>query len=190
MSQWIKCVGSGPEAWNVLDHLQDLTGRELDREEVSRRRSARFEALIPELTVLPGVESLVSQASAAGMHVAIASSSSYSWVNLHLRRLGLDDRFDPIVTRDDVSNPKPATDLYVAVCELLGIEPAEAVALEDSANGIKAAKDAGLYCIVVPNKITVKFDPGLADHRVESLAELDLAGIRDLAAKGRSSALS
>ena len=124
------------------------------------------------------------------MHVAIASSSSYSWVNLHLRRLGLDGRFDPIVTRDDVSNSKPATDLYISVCELLGIEPAEAVALEDSANGVKAAKDAGLYCIVVPNGITSNFDLGLADHMVESLAELDLHGIRDLAAKGRSKAHS
>ncbi|MCH7944903.1 MAG: HAD-IA family hydrolase [Armatimonadetes bacterium] len=188
--QWIRCVGSGPKTWDVLDHLQELTGRELDREEVARRRGARFEALIPALTVLPGVESLLDQAAAEGVRTAIASSSTFSWIDLHLRRLGLDDRFDPIVTRDDVSDPKPATDLYVAVCELLGIEPDEAVALEDSANGIKAAKDAGLYCIVVPNRITSNFDLGLADHRVESLAELDLRAICELSARRRSKARS
>ena len=188
--QWIKCVGTGPEAWDVLDHLEELTGRKLDREEVSRRRSARLEELIPELAVLPGVERLVSQALAAGVHTAIASSAARSWVSLHLRRLGIDDRFDPIVARDDVPNPKPAPDVYVAACEQLGIAPHEAVALEDSANGVRAAKDAGLYCIVVPNKITVNFDLGLADHRVESLAELDLSDIRKLVAKGRSTALS
>ena len=167
-----------------------MTGRELDREEVARRRSARFEALLPELNVLPGVESLLGQASAAGVHAAIASSSTSSWVDLHLRRLGLDDRFDPIVTRDHVSDAKPASDLYFTVCELLGIEPDEAVALEDSANGLKAAKGAGLYCIVVPNRITSNFDLGLADHRVESLAELDLRAICELWARRRSKARS
>ena len=190
VSKWIRCVGSGPEEWDVLEHLDELTGGELDREEVARRRSARFDALIPELTVLPGVESLLDEAAAEGVRAAIASSSTCSWVNLHLRRLGLDDRFDPIVTRDDVSDPKPATDLYVAVCELLGIEPEGAVALEDSANGVMAATDAGLFCIVVPNQITANFDLGLADHRVDSLADLDLRDIRELAAKGRSKALS
>ena len=162
----------------------------MDREEVARRRSARFDALIPQLTVLPGVESLLGQASAAGVPAAIASSSTYSWVDQHLRRLGLGGRFDPIVTRDDVSDAKPSADLYVAVCELLGVEPDEAVALEDSANGIRAAKDAGLYCIVVPNRITTHFDLGLADHRVESLAELDLGAIAELSATARSTARS
>ena len=112
--QWIKCVGTGPEGWDVLDHLEELTGLKLDREEVGRRRSARFEELIPDLAVLPGVERLVSQASAAGVRTAIASSSAHSWVDLHLRRLVIDDRFDPVVARDDVSSPKPSPDLYVA----------------------------------------------------------------------------
>ena len=77
--------------------------------------------------------------------------------------------------RDDVAQAKPAPDLYLAVCECLGVDPAEAVALEDSANGIAAAKAAGMRCVAIPNPMTEGLDLSAADLRLRSLADLSVA---------------
>jgi len=79
--------------------------------------------------------------------------------------------------RGDVERTKPAPDLYLAAVAALGVNVDEVVALEDSPNGIAAAKAAGLYCIAVPNEITKLLDLSAADRIVESLAEVRLRSI-------------
>jgi beta-phosphoglucomutase-like phosphatase (HAD superfamily) len=106
--------------------------------------------------------------------LAVASSSSRAWVEPHLERFGLRGRFSVVRTRDDVARTKPAPDLFLAACEGLGVEPAEAVALEDSAHGVTAARAAGLRCVVVPNQLTRLTDLSHADLRIDSLADLRL----------------
>jgi beta-phosphoglucomutase-like phosphatase (HAD superfamily) len=95
-------------------------------------------------------------------------------VNGHLERLGIRDRFDCIRCRDDVANAKPEPDLYIAVLECLGVAPTEAVAVEDSPNGIAAAKRAGMLCVAVPNRITAGLDLSGADLMLGSLADVTL----------------
>jgi len=70
---------------------------------------------------------------------------------------------------------KPAPDLYLEACAGLGVDPREAVAVEDSPNGIAAAKAAGLRCVAVPNELTRQLDLDRADLVVDSLAEVTLA---------------
>jgi putative hydrolase of the HAD superfamily len=70
--------------------------------------------------------------------------------------------------------PKPAPDLYLAVCEALGAAPAASVAIEDSPNGIRAARAAGMYCIAVPNPMTRLLRLEGAHLVVESLADISL----------------
>jgi putative hydrolase of the HAD superfamily len=77
--------------------------------------------------------------------------------------------------RDDVERSKPAPDLYLSVCECLGVAPTEAIALEDSANGIAAAKAAGLRCVAIPNPMTAELDLSAADLRLDSLAAITVA---------------
>ena len=72
---------------------------------------------------------------------------------------------------------KPDPALYHAVLEATGIRAADAVALEDSPNGVLAAKRAGLACVAVPNALTVRLDLGAADLRVPSLADLPLTAL-------------
>jgi beta-phosphoglucomutase-like phosphatase (HAD superfamily) len=92
----------------------------------------------------------------------------------HLGRLGILDRFDCVVCRDDVEHVKPDPDLYLASLDCLGVVAADALAIEDSPNGITAAKSAGLRCVVVPNSITAGLDLSQADLRLTSLAEMTL----------------
>src|SRR5260370_40757988 len=99
------------------------------------------------------------------MKVGVASSSSRDWVHGHLERLGILDLFDCLCSRDDVEHVKPAPDLYLAVLACLGVNAYEAVALEDSPNGILSAQHAGLRCVAVPNPITADLD--LSEARLE-----------------------
>jgi beta-phosphoglucomutase-like phosphatase (HAD superfamily) len=104
------------------------------------------------------------------MPVALASNSTRDLVDLALASAGLADAFDATVSSSEVEHPKPAPDIYLRACELLGVAPAEAVALEDSPSGIAAAKAAGLACIAVPQ--FVETDVSAADEVVDSLEDL------------------
>jgi HAD superfamily hydrolase (TIGR01509 family) len=131
----------------------------------------------------PGALELLGEL-AGQVPLAIASNSRRYLVDLALARAGVTTQFDAIVTADDVAHPKPAPDLYLLACERLGVAPSEAIALEDSATGVLAAKAAGLTCIAVPPDVEV--DVGTADRVVASLLELVTAGDRDgVTAPGR-----
>ncbi len=108
------------------------------------------------------------------MKLAIASSSPRAWVVNHLTRLKLRENFDPIVTSDEVIHVKPAPDLYLKSIELLGLKPSQAIAFEDSPNGIRAARAAGLFCVAVPNPITQQLEMDHADLVIDSLESVTL----------------
>lgn len=102
--------------------------------------------------------------------LGLASNSPRFLVDDALATAGLTDAFDTIVTSDDVEHAKPAPDIYLLACERLGVPPGEAIALEDSASGIAAAKAAGLTCIAVPQY--AETDASAADRIVDSLEDL------------------
>lgn len=112
-----------------------------------------------------------------GLVLAVASSSSRAWVEGHLERLGLRERFHAIRCAGDVPRVKPDPALYHAVLEATGVPAASAMALEDSPNGVLAAKRAGLTCVAVPNALTAQLDLGAADLRLGSLADVSLAAL-------------
>jgi len=109
-----------------------------------------------------------------GLKVGVASSSTRDWVRGHLERLGILDSFDCLRCRDDVASAKPEPDLYLAVLECVGVLAAEAIAIEDSPNGVLAAKRAGMRCVAIPNSITARLDLGRADLILDSLADVTL----------------
>ena len=93
----------------------------------------------------------------------------------HLTRLELHTHFVCIKCRDDVHHAKPDPALYRAALEALAVRPEEAIALEDSPNGILAAKRAGLFCVAVPNPLTSQLSLEQADLQIPSLTALPLA---------------
>jgi HAD superfamily hydrolase (TIGR01509 family) len=165
---WIQIVGSNTAAFDPRGHLEHRLGRALTREELDRRIERRA-GLVLEQAVLPGVIELADAALARGMKLGVASSSTCEWVTGHLERLGIRDRFECLRCRDDVAAVKPSPDLYLAAAECLGVAPAEAIAIEDSPNGIASAKAAGMSCVAVPNVITGGLDLSRADIVLKSL---------------------
>ncbi len=117
----------------------------------------------------PGAVELVDRLRGR-LPLGLASNSSRRLVDAALRTAGLSDAFDAIVTSDDVVQAKPAPDIYLEACRRLGVEPTDALALEDSTAGIAAAKAAGLACIAVPQ--FAEGDVSAADRVIDSLEEL------------------
>ena len=171
--QWVKTVGSNNQEFHPQHHLEERLGRPLTQEEIDRRIARRVELVLAK-PLLPGVAELARAAKAQGMKVGVASSSSRDWVRGHLERLGILDLFDCLCSRDDVEHVKPEPDLYLAVLACLGVNAYEAVALEDSPNGIRSAKRGGLRCVAVPNPITAGLDLSEADLELSSLSGVTL----------------
>jgi HAD superfamily hydrolase (TIGR01509 family) len=157
--------------------LAALVGEHFDVAGAHRRRRAREDELVLGLPVKPGVLDLLDGAAARGVPVAVVSSSPYSWVGGHLERLGLLGRVATVVTRGDAARSKPAPDLYVEALRRLGAPPQDAMAIEDSAPGVAAARAAGVRVVAVPNEITAGHDFSSADVVVATLAGLDLDAV-------------
>jgi HAD superfamily hydrolase (TIGR01509 family) len=174
--RWVQIVGSTTTGFHPQQHLEERLGRALPKEVLDRRIGRRTELVLAQ-QLLPGVVSHIDQAKGMGLKVGVASSSTAEWVRGHLARLGILEQFDCLRCRDDVANAKPEPDLYVAVLDCLGVAASDAFAIEDSPNGVMAAKRAGMRCVAIPNSITAKLDLSGADVLLRSLAEITLADL-------------
>ena len=119
----------------------------------------------------PGAVELVARLTELdGVSLGLASNSPRYLVDDALATAGMTDAFEVIVTSDDVEHAKPAPDIYRLACERLGVDPSDAIALEDSASGVASAKAAGLTVIGVPQ--FAETDVSAADRVVDSLEQL------------------
>jgi HAD superfamily hydrolase (TIGR01509 family) len=171
--RWVQIVGSTQAGFHPQHHLEERLGRPLPKEVLDRRVGRRTEMILAQ-GVLPGVVQRLDEAHQLGMKLGVASSSTGDWVRGHLLRLGILDRFDCVRCRDDVEHAKPEPDLYVSVLACLGVTSAEAIAVEDSPNGVTAAKRAGMRCVAIPNNITARLDLSQADLVLSTLADITL----------------
>ena len=173
--RWATNVGTLDEPFDPLDHLEELLGRGLDRSMVDERRRARELELIDLEQLRPGVEAYLDEAERRELKTGIVSSSSVEWIEPLLQRLERGHGWDAIVAADgDVLRAKPRPTLYLEALDLLGLAPDEAIAFEDSPNGVRAAKTAGIYCVAVPNPITATLAFENADLMLDSFADLPL----------------
>ena len=172
---WQDTLGRGPgQGFDVVAHLAELAGTPLDREEVLALRAARKQALCEELTVLPGVREVIAQARDMRLPCSVASSSGRGWVEGWLRTHDLLDAFVCVRTADDVAATKPAPDLFLSAAACMGVEPADCLVLEDSPNGLLAARAAGMRSVAVPCAITSRLALPPADLVLPSLDALPL----------------
>ncbi len=180
---WVSAIGSDGSRFDPLVHLRELVGKGFDEAGMQRARRAYRDALTAKLAPLPGVVSLLDQADRAGLPAAVASSSEREWVEGHLGQAGLLRRFRLLCCKEDVVRVKPDPELYRAAVAGLGVLPAEAIAIEDSPNGVAAAVAAGLFCVAVPGPMTRGLDFSAAQLEVESLASTSLEAICAAAAR-------
>jgi HAD superfamily hydrolase (TIGR01509 family) len=100
---------------------------------------------------MPGAVALLAALGQAGVAVGLVSNARRRFVEPALRAAGLDDTFAVVVTVDDVTNPKPAPDAYLAAAAALGADPAACAVLEDSPTGLSAGRAAGAMTIGIPS---------------------------------------
>lgn len=177
LDQWAQCIGTGLDAFDPHAYLESLVGRSIPRKSLAERRLKRHLVLIEAQSALPGVETYLTDARAMGLKIAVASSSPRAWVINHLTRLGLQHAFDAMKFGDEVTHLKPHPELYLSALALMGAKPEQAIALEDSPNGVKAAQNAGMFCVAIPNPITGQLPLDHADLRLTSMDALSLAGL-------------
>ena len=127
-----------------------------------------------ELPLRPGVARLVDEAIAEDIRLAVCSTSNERAVNLAVEKLlgsGRRSHFDAILAGDVVSKKKPDPEIYNLALKRLSLEPSECVVVEDSRNGLLAAKAAGMYCVVTTNNYTKDEDFAEADVVVSELGD-------------------
>lgn len=172
---WSQIIGGSGGRFNMYAHLEALHGRPLDKEALRSGVRARHWELVQSLDLLPGVVDYIQNGFAMSLELGIASSSPREWVVGHLDQRGLTKYFKVIKTRSEIPRTKPSPDLFAAALDGLGVASDQAIALEDSPNGVTSAQAAGIFCVAVPNQITMHLDLSHADLMVPSLAEMPLS---------------
>ncbi len=173
-AQWASLLGAAADPPEAYALLEEHLGHPIDRESVRRKRLRREHELLSAETILPGVTELVRAARSSGLRLAVASSSDRAWVEGHLRACGLLSSFQALLCAEDVTLVKPDPELYTAALRALGVCADEAIAFEDSAHGAEAARRAGVFVVVVPNRVTRHAAFPNADLVVGSVAERTL----------------
>jgi len=175
LDRFLECIGTSmASVFDPYEQLERQLGELVDRNRLRSQIRARKAEILTDRSTLPGVTDFIERAGELGLALAVASSSNRDWVESHLQRLSLLDAFEVIRCSDDVSRVKPDPELYLSVCDALQVAPHESIAIEDSPHGIRSAKDAGLFCISVPNALTRNLCLDAADLVLVSLAMISL----------------
>jgi HAD superfamily hydrolase (TIGR01509 family) len=124
----------------------------------------------------PGVVRLLTRVRELGLRLGLASSSRRIWIDATLSSLSLSAAFDAIVSGDDVERSKPDPQIYLLAADHLGVPPGRCLAIEDSPNGVRSARGAGMVVLGVRTSYTAHLRLDGAERIVDSLAELDLSG--------------
>jgi HAD superfamily hydrolase (TIGR01509 family) len=158
--------------------LEEHLGAPVDRAALARRQAARHHEMLAQERLRPGIQRIVDEARGRDVRMAIVTSAGRRWVREHLARLGLDADWEHIVAADgDPARAKPAPLLYHEALALLEVTADEAIAIEDSPHGVRAAKAAGLTCVAFTNPITETMDLDAADAVVADLDGVGLDGL-------------
>ena len=147
-SEHTKLAGVGKEMWTILKEQYGYN-KEISEDEIHHIKRQRYLTRLTSQPIvpIPGIPALVRKAADLGLKVAIASSSSRENIVLVAASVGIDKYLDAVVSGDDVPQTKPHPAIFLEASRLLGVDPQECLVIEDSTNGIAAAKAAGMFCI-------------------------------------------
>jgi HAD superfamily hydrolase (TIGR01509 family) len=174
LDDWQVCIGSQEGTNSFFSNLGDKLDASFDMQVEAPKRLEREMELIATQPLLPGVYEYIQEGAEMGLKMGIASSSPCKWVLGHLEQRGIRDYFECVLAADDVGTTKPDPGLYTSALHCLNVKAHQAIAFEDSPNGVLAAKRAGLFCVAVPNPLTRQLQIGEADLELNSLEHLPL----------------
>ena len=160
----------------TLDSCRILRARHRLPESEETLADWYVEAMLEQIARGPipmaGVPEVLRGVRGAGYRLALASSAEVRLIDANLAALAIRPLFEAVVSGTQVARGKPAPDVFLAAAERLGVPAAACLVVEDSRNGLLAAKAAGMRCTVVPCAQTLHQEFGEADHRIAALPEL------------------
>jgi HAD superfamily hydrolase (TIGR01509 family) len=132
----------------------------------------KYFSALGEIELMPGIIDLLEQLYQKGIPMAVASSSDAKTIEIILSRTGLSNYFLYKVSSGLVANGKPEPDIYLYTAGLLGVKPEECLVIEDSVNGMKAAKAANMVCVAFKAETSVVKDQDLAAESIDDFSQL------------------
>jgi HAD superfamily hydrolase (TIGR01509 family) len=163
--------------WKTRGFSKPLTEEEIDNlvKEMHKRKTALFVELIEtgKLPLRPGIHRFMKEAMEAGLKIAVCTTSNEQAAKAITGKILSDIKFEIVLAGDVVKNKKPDPEIYNLALSKLGLTPDEAFVVEDSKNGVKAAKAAGMKVIVTTNHYTEKEDLDAGDVIVSCLGDAD-----------------
>ncbi len=163
--------------WNQRRYWTDLVARfGLDEEPailIREREEALLSLMAEGLEAAPGVIDLIDALTAMGTRIALATGTSRAFVDHILARIGLTGRFEALACGDEVERPKPDPEIFLLAARRLGVRPADAIVLEDSVNGLRAARAAGMKVVRVVTETTRALDFPPVDDTIDGFPGLD-----------------
>lgn len=163
---------TGVTAQRTREIMLEAYGEDFPYDEYAREASQMYHDRYDggRLPMKSGVFKLLDFLKKENKKIALASSTRRQTVVNQLRDAGILDYFDEIVTGDMVTKSKPDPEIFLLACEKIGVDPADAYAVEDSYNGIRSAKRGGLHPIMVPDLLP-------ADDEMKELSEAVLESL-------------
>jgi beta-phosphoglucomutase family hydrolase len=160
--------------WEQIIQSRKLNYSVAELTELTIRESIGYFQSLEFLEPMPGLVGLLEALMIKKIPLAVASSSDAETMRNILEKSGLRKYFLFTVSRNDVAKSKPAPDVFLKAARLLGVAPENCLVFEDSKNGIKAAKAAGMYCIAYSGGNSGHQDQSQADHRIADFNEIDI----------------
>lgn len=176
---------TGNSTKNVYQKLKDAFFLTEEVEALVQAKRSLFNDAFDEkedLELLMGVHDLIQDLYNNGILLILASSASKVTIERVFRRFGLHKYFSHIVSGEDFPKSKPHPAIFEKAAELSGMQKEECIVIEDSTNGIQAAKAAGLYCIGYRSENSKMQDLELADMIITRFDELNADKIKNLRA--------
>jgi HAD superfamily hydrolase (TIGR01509 family) len=163
--------------WKTKGFSKPLTEEEIDSlvKDMHKRKTALFVELIEsgKLPLRPGIHRFMKEAMDAGLKIAVCTTSNEQAAKAITGKVLSDIKFDLVLAGDVVSKKKPDPEIYNLALSKLDLNPDEVFVVEDSKNGVAAAKAAGLKTVVTTNSYTEKEDVSTGDVIVSSLGDPD-----------------
>jgi len=158
----------------IYDYLEARNEMTASKEEfVDRYQQAARDIYGEKVELQAGFRDLVADLRESGRTVALVSSSPHDWIDRMLDRFDLRDSFDRIISAEEIDGKsKPEPDVYEYAAEEVGVGPEDCIAVEDSTNGVKSAKAAGMQAVGYRNQSDDELDLSEADAVAESPEEL------------------
>jgi len=158
--------------WSEIIRNKNLSLDVCEMVKVNYQESKKYFSGLSHINPISGVVDLLNELRNKRIPMAVASSSDQDTVELIMEKSGLNEYFRYLVSSSKIGKSKPEPDIFLYTAKLMNTLPEKCVVIEDSANGIKAAKAANMYCVAYGGASSDDQDQSLADTQINKFSEL------------------